>query len=93
MCEVRQTGLTGEVLSCQLSFYPLGREDYLSPINEVLSLIQNSGLQHTIGEASTLIYGPPDRVFALLQRITESMNDVGCRFVMPVSLSNTCGLK
>lgn len=89
MCEIQQKGM----ISCQLSFYPLGRADYLPPIEEVLSLIKNSGLKYKVGETSTLIIGAPGQMFSLLQNVTERMDKSGCKFAMSASISNVCGLE
>jgi uncharacterized protein YqgV (UPF0045/DUF77 family) len=88
MCEVQQTGM----ISCQLSLYPLGCADYLSPIDEVLFLIQSSGLSYEIGEMSTRISGPSAQVFSLIQSIIKRMDETGCKYAMPLTISNVCGL-
>jgi uncharacterized protein YqgV (UPF0045/DUF77 family) len=88
MCEVQQTGM----ISCQLSLYPLSCTDYLSPINEVLSLIQSAGLSYEIGEMSTRINGPSSQVLSLIQSIIRRMDETGCKYAMPVTISNVCGL-
>ena len=80
------------VISCQLSLYPLGLENYLSPIDDVLTLIRNSGLDFEIGEMSTRIIGPSAQVFSLIQCITVRMDETGCKYAMPLTISNVCGL-
>jgi len=88
MCEVQKAGM----ISCQLSFYPLGCADYMPPIDDVLSLIRSSGLSYEIGEMSTRISGPSAQVFSLIQSITKRMDETGCHYAMPLTISNVCGL-
>lgn len=77
------------VISCQLSFYPLGREDYLADIDAVLRLVEQSGLRHTVGGMATTVTGRANDVFALLHQIAATAR---CPFSMPLLLSNTCGV-
>ena len=84
MCEVQKEKL----ISCQLSFYPLGKEEYISDINQVLEIIHNSNLEYTINDMATIIKGTTSLVFKLLQSISETTT---CNFTMNVVLSNTCG--
>lgn len=79
-------------VSCQLSFYPLGTKEYINDIQDVLKLIERSGLTYTIGEMSTVLLGSSKNIFALLEIITETMNKNDCQFSMSVTISNTCGI-
>ena len=65
-------------LSCQLTFCPLGSETFL---------------EYEIGSMSTIVKGPGSEVLALLERIAVTMDERGCRFSMPATLSNLCGLQ
>ncbi|MDF9825887.1 uncharacterized protein YqgV (UPF0045/DUF77 family) [Breznakia sp. PF5-3] len=76
-------------ISCQISFYPLGKKAYTSDIDKVLSLIQHSELSSEITDMATVIKGTSEEVYALLQKITTLMKDTS--FVMNVTISNTCG--
>ena len=42
---------------------------------------------------STIVKGPGSEVLALLERIAGTMDERGCRFSMPATLSNPCGLQ
>jgi uncharacterized protein YqgV (UPF0045/DUF77 family) len=79
------------LISCQLSFYPLAQTDPLPEIGRALSVIQDSGLEHSTGRMSTVVRGPSGGVFALLRNIAETMDARGCKFSMTVTLSNFCG--
>ena len=80
-------------LSCQLTFCPLGSETFLDEIEEALEIIRQSGLEYEIGSMSTIVKGPGSEVLALLERIAVTMDERGCRFSMPATLSNLCGLQ
>ena len=56
-------------------------------------IIRQSGLEHEIGSMSTIVKGPGSQVLALLERIAVTMDQRGCRFSMPATLSNLCGLQ
>lgn len=40
-----------------------------------------------------IVKGPGSEVLALLERIAVTMDERGCRFSMPATLSNLCGLQ
>ena len=93
MCEVqKREPVTEPVISCQLSFYPLGETAFLPFIDTVLTIIQTSGLPHHMNDMSTIISGESTQVFALLQTITNIMHEKQCLFSMNIILSNTCGV-
>lgn len=79
-----------EITSCQLSFTPIQSESYLSDVDKVLSQIKASGLEHSIGEMSTIIKGDKAEILALINIIYDTMTDK-CSFVMDIRLSNICG--
>lgn len=80
------------LMSCQISFYPLGEEEVNDLVHLVIQLIDQSGLQYESNAMATLVFGEPSRIFRLLEEIHASMAERGTRFVMPVTLSNVCGL-
>lgn len=84
MCTVEK------IASCQISFLPIGSSNYLGEINQVLALIQNSGLEINIGTMSTVVRGDKSKVLKLITDIYQTMEDV-CSFTMDVKLSNLCG--
>lgn len=84
MCTVEK------IASCQISFLPIGSSNYLGEINQVLELIQNSGLEISIGTMSTVVRGDKSKVLKLITDIYQTMEDV-CSFTMDVKLSNLCG--
>lgn len=81
----------GSIISCQLNFIPIGTEEYLNPIEEVLSLIKASGLEYTIGDMSTTLLGKPEKIFGLLAEINQNMSAADCNYTMTIVLSNLCG--
>ena len=77
MCTVEK------IASCQISFLPIGSSNYLGEINQVLELIQNSGLEISIGTMSTVVRGDKSKVLKLITDIYQTMEDV-CSFTMDV---------
>ena len=87
MCPVEK----GNIVSCQLSFIPIGNEEYLDKIDEVLNLIKETGLEYNIGILSTTVRGDSKIVLDLIADINKSMSIAGCSYTMNIILSNTCG--
>lgn len=79
-----------EMMSCQISFCPIGSADFSSDVNRVLEVIRSSGLDHQVGVFSTVVRGEKDRVFNLTREIYQAM-EKNCGFVMDVKFSNLCG--
>lgn len=79
-----------KMTSCQLSFIPIGKKDYLSSIQKVLDLITATKLESHIGDMSTIVKGDRQEIFQLLEDIYEKM-DGECHFTLDVKLSNVCG--
>ncbi|HHX95286.1 MAG TPA: hypothetical protein GX691_05680 [Clostridia bacterium] len=86
MCPVEK------VAACELSFLPIQSDSYGDDVRRVISLIEESGLEYTVGEMSTLVRGNSGSVFALLNRIYDSLDET-CSFEMVVKISNLCGCK
>lgn len=86
MCPVEK------VAACELSFLPIQSDSYADDVKKVISLIDESGLEYSVGEMSTLIRGRSKSIFALLNRIYDSL-DENCSFEMVVKISNLCGCK
>jgi len=81
-----------KIMACEISFIPIQSTDYLADVNEVLSIISESGMKHTVGEMSTTITGTKAQLFALIQKIYDSMEEK-TKFSMQLKLSNICGCK
>jgi uncharacterized protein YqgV (UPF0045/DUF77 family) len=79
-----------ETVSCEVAFLPIGEGDYGGEVDEVLALIENSGLEHSAGPMSTFVRGDRAAVWALLSGIDAAMSN-RCRFVMDIRFSNVCG--
>lgn len=80
----------GFIVSCQISFSPIGSTDYLPKIKQVLDIIEKSGLENSVGIMSTTIRGDKNDVFKLVKKIFDTMES-RCSFIMDVKLSNLCG--
>ena len=85
MCEIQKE----KIISCQLNFVTIGDTDYNKNIDNVLKLIETSGLNYNIGEMSTIIKGNPQKIFLLLNKICYEMQDKN--FLINISISNICG--
>lgn len=82
----------GKTTACELSFLPIQSESYADDVKRVVALIQESGLDHSVGVMSTFIRGRSDKIFELLNKIYDSL-DEKCSFEMVVKISNLCGCK
>lgn len=84
--------LPDSVISCQISFSPIESADYVSEIKLVIDIIDKSGLENTVGIMSTTIRGAKARIFRLLEKIFDTMEN-RCSFIMDIKLSNLCGCR
>lgn len=83
----------GNIVSCEITYFPIDSNNYLDDINEVLDLIKDSGLDYDIGILSTTIKGEAKKVFNLISHIHEKMSSEDCNYTMNIMLSNICGCK
>ncbi|MDY7078753.1 MAG: YkoF family thiamine/hydroxymethylpyrimidine-binding protein [Chloroflexota bacterium] len=78
-----------DVLSAQVSLYPLRQVSIGPPIREVVRVFRQHGLETRIGEMSTLVWGEEQVVFAALRDAFHRAAERGDT-VMTVTLSNAC---
>jgi len=76
--------------SGQITFTPIGSVDYLKEIDQVLAIIESSGLEIHTGILSTVVRGEKSKVIRLITDIYEALDEV-CDFTMDVKISNLCG--
>ena len=81
------------VISCQLSFYPLGTEQIRDNVNEVLKIIEESGLEKETNEVGTTIFGEASEVYSLLEKITVEMDEKDLQYALSINISNSCGCR
>ena len=81
----------GQIVSCQIAYYPIGSVEYDDEVKTVLQLIEESGLDCNIGQMSTTIKGPGDKVMDLIALINKEMSLKGFKYTMNILLSNICG--
>jgi len=80
-----------EKMSCaQISFAPLGTEDIESAVSEVIEIIESSGMKRETGAMSTIIWGSPGDLSAMIEKIQTRMNGK-TKYIMDIRISNTCG--
>jgi len=79
------------VISCQLTFYPLGTNEVDAAVNMVLELIQKAPVKSRTNELNTVITGRSEDVFTLLKTITDFSCQKGILFAMQAGISNNCG--
>ena len=78
-----------DVISAQVSLYPL-RTEHLGPaIDAFAEALREAGLHVEPGPMSTLVVGEPDALFAALQSGFEAASAEG-DVVMQVTVSNAC---
>jgi len=77
------------VISVQVSLYPLRQESIGPAIREAVHVFRQCGLKTRVGEMSTLIWGEEQVVFDALQAAFHRAAERGDT-VMTVTLSNAC---
>ncbi len=77
------------VITAQVSLYPLRQESLGPAIREALRVLRQSGLNLRLGEMSTLVWGEEEEVFGALQETFHRAAECG-DVVMNVTFSNAC---
>lgn len=80
-----------QIMTCQISFYPLGSDKLDHNVDRIIELIEQSHLEYQIGEMSTFLRGKSQKIFNLLKEIHDKANQLGITYAMNVTLSNECG--
>lgn len=73
-----------------MSFVPIQSENYLADVDEVIKLIEQSGLDYQVGFFSTTIQGGKEKIFYLLKKIFDEMES-RTKFIIITKISNLCG--
>lgn len=82
--------LVGKVAACEISFLPIESSNYANDVKQVITIIEESGLEYSVGVMSTFIRGRSENIFRLLSEIYDALDDA-CSFSMVVKISNLCG--
>ena len=77
------------VITAQVSLYPLRQESIGPPIREAVRVFREHGLGTRIGEMSALIWGEEQAIFEVLQETFHQATEHR-DVVMTVTLSNAC---
>lgn len=84
MCTVEK------IASCQIAFTPIVSDDYINDVKKVLDIINNSGLENSVGVLSTFVRGEKSKILNLITDIYETMDSI-TKFSMDIKISNICG--
>ena len=77
------------MITAQVSLYPLRQESIGPPIREAVRVFRQSGLETRMGAMSTLIWGEEQAVFDALQAAFHRAAERGDT-VMTLTISNAC---
>ena len=79
-----------KILSCEISYLPLDNNtnEY---IDQILDLIKNSGIEHTIGPFRTKLTGSIDPIMNLVKHLYIKADSLS-NFVIDIRFSNICGI-
>lgn len=78
-----------KTVSCEVSYLPLSGKT-TEQIEDILSVITNSGVDYEIGYYRTILRGSMDKVMSLITELYNKADSFG-DFVIDVRFSNTCG--
>lgn len=78
-----------KVISAELGFSPLDSKDFIKDIDQVLKIIEESGMEYHVGIMSTVVIGKAQEIFDLLESIYKGMDAV-CSFTFHINISNGC---
>ena len=79
-----------KMISCELSFTPLGSADYEADVDRVIRVISSSGLSFTVGAFATVVRGSKKEIFKLAEAVYDQMENDGSS-ILGIKLSNACG--
>jgi uncharacterized protein YqgV (UPF0045/DUF77 family) len=76
-------------ISAQVSLYPLGREDFIEPIDAFIEVVAKSGLDYEVHSMSTVITGDDEEVYRVIQAAYTRAVTYG-QAVMVLTVTNAC---
>jgi len=80
-----------EKINCaRISFAPLGSGDIEARVNEVLVIIEASGLKFETGCMDTLVWGCPSEIAEIIEKIQAEMAEK-TKYILDIRISNSCG--
>lgn len=79
-----------KIASCQITFTPIVSDNYMEDVKRVLEIINNSGLENSVGVLSTFVRGEKSKVLKLITEIYKNMDSI-TKFSMDIKISNICG--
>ncbi|MBC7235673.1 MAG: thiamine-binding protein [Chloroflexi bacterium] len=81
-------------ISAQVSFYPLGQEDFIGPIDRFIEVVAKSGLSYQVHRMSTVVSGDDEEVFRVLRQAyaeaSAGGSGAGGAAIMVITVSNVC---
>ncbi len=81
-----------KIASCQITFTPIVSDNYMEDVKRVLDIINDSGLENSVGVLSTFVRGEKSKVLKLIKDIYENMDSI-TKFSMDIKISNICGCR
>ena len=76
-------------IQAQVSVYPLGREDYIEPIDDFIRVVADSGLAYVVHSMSTVISGDDEEVYRVIRAAFAHAATYGPA-VMTLTVTNAC---
>ncbi|MHA1917342.1 MAG: YkoF family thiamine/hydroxymethylpyrimidine-binding protein [Candidatus Ranarchaeia archaeon] len=79
------------MISCEVSFYPLGHENINKIVNEFLSLIKTDKIKIETNKMSTYLEGENDLIFDTLKEVYKEISKK-YGSVITIKISNVCAI-
>ncbi|MGI6551770.1 MAG: YkoF family thiamine/hydroxymethylpyrimidine-binding protein [Bacillota bacterium] len=79
------------MISCQVSLYPLGADDYADIVNEVLERLKYHQVEYKIGTMSTVLCGKEEDVWSAVQDMFHTARQIHQQSILTVTFSDCCG--
>lgn len=77
------------MLTCEVSLFPLETINSDQIINESITALKQTGVQHEVGNQSTYMYSEnPEDIWKGLRAVYEVAEKNGTEFAMVINLSN-----
>ncbi|KXG77989.1 hypothetical protein AN618_07970 [Fervidicola ferrireducens] len=77
------------MITCQVSLFPLGREDYEKVVLKVLDRLKGFNVEMELTPLSTVIRGDDEEVWKAVRDLYEEGRKEGGKVIFTVTMTNT----
>ena len=79
-----------KIVSCQISYTPMGVEDISERVEKILQVVKNSSLEYKVSSFATEVKGTETKIFSLIRKVYDAAIVEG-HFILDIKISDICG--